>query len=308
MILPFHRPSGFNRREFLQVLAAGGLAAGLEGVRVSAAENPPAAGTLFQLGVCTSVSNWEAAKKAGCDFVEESVGKLLNPGGSDEDFAKAAAQFKSRGVPVLACNGFLPAELKLVGPSPRHDEVVEYATRVLQRAGQLGVRYIVLGSGGARRVPDGFDKSRAEEQFVAVTGRIGKAAEAAGVTVALESLNRGETNFGNTLRDCLRLVDAINSPRVRLVADLYHMLREDEGPEALAQAGAKVVHCHVAEKAQRTPPGTAGDDFKPYLRALKKAGFRGGISLECRWKDFGAELAPAILALRKQVDAVAAET
>ena len=85
---------------------------------------------------------------------------------------------------------------------------------------------------------------------------------------------------------------------------MYHMLKEDEGPDSLLAAGAKVVHCHIAEKAQRTPPGTAGDDFKPYLRALKKLNFRGGISLECRWKNFAQEVGPALAALKTQIEAV----
>ena len=295
-----------SRREFLRGLTAGSLALGL-GSLPGACRGAAPGSCHFDIGVCTSASNWEVIHKAGCAYVEESVGKLLNPALSDAEFARFAEAFIAKGIPVRACNGFLPGEMKLVGPAARHDDAVTFAGQALRRAKRLGVQIVVLGSGGARKVPEGFDQAKAEEQFVQVVGRIGQAAEAARVTVAMESLNRSETNFGNSLRECLRLINAINHPRVRLTADIYHMLREDEGPDALTEAGVKVVHCHLAEKAERRPPGTAGEDFKPYLRALKKVGFRGGISLECRWQNFVEEIGPAVAALKEQIEAVRAE-
>ncbi len=296
-----------TRREFLRHLAAGaGLVA--SGLLVPDARSAPKAGEwTCGVGVCGSSSQWEIIRKAGCSYVEESVGKLLNPKLPDAEFAAVADQFKAKGIPVKACNSFLPGDLKLVGPDPKHDEAVRYATKALERAKLLSIPIVVLGSGAARKVPEGFDRAKAEAQFIEVARKLGEAGQAHGVTVAMESLNRGETNFGNTLRECLKLINAINHPRVRLVADMYHMLKEDEGPEIITEAGAKIVHCHIAEKAQRTPPGTAGDDFKPYLRALKKAGFLGNISLECRWKNLAQEITPAVAALKAQLDAVGAE-
>ena len=66
------------------------------------------------------------------------------------------------------------------------------------------------------------------------------------------------------------------------------MLRENEGPDALVDAGPLLRHVHIAEKDRRTPPGVAGDDFRPYLRALRRAGYAGDISIECRWDDLAA--------------------
>ena len=259
------------------------------------------------MGVCGSSTQWDIIQKAGCTYVEENVGKLLNPKLSDAEFSKSAEAFKSKNIPVRACNGFLPGELKLVGPETKHDEVVAYATIALKRAKELGVEVVVLGSGGARKVPDGFDRAKADEQFVAVVKRLGEAAEKHGMIVAMESLNRSETNFGNTLRECTKLIKAVNHSRVKLVADMYHMLKEDEAPDAILEASSLLAHCHIAEKAQRTPPGTDGDDFKPYLRALKKLGYHGRISLECRWKKMADEITPAVAALKKQIEAVSAE-
>jgi hypothetical protein len=79
------------------------------------------------------------------------------------------------------------------------------------------------------------------------------------------------------------------------------MLRENEGPDALVDAGPLLQHVHIAEKDRRTPPGEAGDDFRPYLRALRRAGYTGDISFECRWDDLPAQLPAALKALREQL-------
>ncbi len=308
--------SGFNatnalmpssRREFLQRLAVGGLMAGTGLLPRWSFGADASQSWQVEIGVCQSSSQWELIHSAGCAYVEDSVSKLLNPKLTDAEFEQVASGVKAKRIPIRSCNGFLPSDLKLVGPDPRHDEVVEYAAKALQRARILGISIVVLGSGGARKVPDGFDRAKAQEQFCQVLKRLAAPAEASGVTVAMESLNRGETNFGNTVKECLGYIKIVNHPRICLTADMYHMLREEEAPDVLLEAGSKVVHCHLAEKAQRTPPGTAGDDFKPYLRALKKLGYHGGISLECKWKKLGDQLPPAVAALKKQIDAVSAE-
>ena len=149
-------------------------------------------------------------------------------------------------------------------------------------------------------MPDDFPRAKAEEQFTALCRRLGEKAQAHGVTIAIESLNRGETNFMNRMSEVIDLVDAVAHPGFQAVADFFHMAREDEGPDVLKRAGRRVRHCHIAEKEKRTPPGTAGDDFRAFFRVLKDLGYAGGISMECGWKDFQAQAAGAVKAMRQQ--------
>ena len=67
-----------------------------------------------------------------------------------------------------------------------------------------------------------------------------------------------------------------------------------------ARAADWLVHTHTAEKASRTPPGLAGDDFGPYLRALKEIGYDGSMSLECNWSDLKSQLSGGAATLRAQ--------
>jgi len=58
------------------------------------------------------------------------------------------------------------------------------------------------------------------------------------------------------------------------------MMRENESPKSIIDAADLLGHCEIAEKQTRSFPGVMGDDFKPYLRALRKANYKGKIFIE----------------------------
>jgi len=264
---------------------------------------PVAATTPFspRLGVCTSIANAAAVQSAGGGYIEESVQGFLVPDKPESDFRPKAEAAAAASLPVRACNSFLPGSLKSVGPDARPDDIVAYAGTAFRRAREIGITTVVFGSSGSRSIPDGFDRGEARRQFVALLRRLGPVAGANCVVIAIEPLNRDETNFINTVAEGAALVREAGHPNVRLLADIYHMLREGEGPDALVAAGPLLRHIHIAERDRRTPPGVAGDDFRPYLRALRRAGYAGAISIECRWDDIAAELPAALKALRAQI-------
>lgn len=288
-------PIQSTRRTFLgQGMAA---ATALAWPRPGQAEPP--AGPLF--GACQNPDRHAVLKAAGYDFIEASVTGLLAPSASDAEFDAKIAAMGSLSLPIRSCTGFFPASLPLVGPSVNMDAVLAHAQTVFRRAGRLGIAHIVLGSGGARKIPDGFDAGRARQQFIDLGRRLGPLAEPHRVVVVLEPLNSGETNFFHRVEEGIAMVDEIGHPNVQLLADIYHMRREDEGPASLVKAGARLRHCHIAELSGRTPPGTDGDDFRPYFKALKEIGYRGGISIEGKWsKDPKADLLRAIRTMREQ--------
>src|SRR5205085_1208498 len=92
-----------------------------------------------------------------------------------------------------------------------------------------------------------------------------------GVTIVVEPLNRGECNLVNTIDEGADAVKRCNHPNVRLLVDIFHMLRNGESPDPIVRHADLIVHSHVAENEKRAAPGTAREDFRPFLRALKKA-------------------------------------
>lgn len=283
-----------TRREFLTRSIAGAGALAL--VRPS-----PAAGAEVCFGAAMGADKQALLKDAGYDFIEMSVANLLMPQAPETEFEAKTETMGPLALPVRSCNGFFPATLKLVGPEVKMDEVLAYADTAFRRAKRFGIPFIVLGSGGARKSPDGFDLAKAREQFIDVARRLGPLAAPQGVTVVLEPLNKGETNLINSVADGADYVDAIGHPNIQLLADIYHMTRENEGPDAILKAGARLRHVHIAEKAERTSPGTAGDDFRPFFKALKAIGYKGGISVEGKWgKVLADELPRALRTMKEQ--------
>ncbi|MBP6828369.1 MAG: sugar phosphate isomerase/epimerase [Saprospiraceae bacterium] len=257
------------------------------------------------IGISENLEHDSLLAAAGYTCIIESIGRRISPRAvSDEVFQKNVATFKNLKTPVYAFNLFIPAELKLVGPDVDEKAVLEYVETVMRRLSQTDTRMIVWGSGGARRIPEAFDRKTAEHQFVAVAKKIARIAGKYGIVIALENLNSGETNFINTVKEALHIVKKVNHPNLRLNADIYHMLKEGEAPGIIAQTRKYLVHVEIAEKDNRTAPGVAGDDFRPYLRELKKVGYHNKIVIEGRWENLAAVAAPALQYLKIQIDEV----
>jgi sugar phosphate isomerase/epimerase len=138
----------------------------------------------------------------------------------------------------------------------------------------------VLGSGGPRRLPEGYDMTKAKTDFIVLCKKLAAVAGKYGIMIALESLQSSETNFLNTVKSAAEIVRGVNHPNFRLNADIFHMMRENESPQSIIDAADLLGHCEIAEKQTRSMPGLMGDDFKPYLRALRKANYKGHIFIE----------------------------
>jgi sugar phosphate isomerase/epimerase len=264
------RPSTLSRRDALRWAGIGALALGGGGLaRLLAADAPPAPTTgraTIAFGVCGSKDKGEMLKAAGGDYIEESTQGLLIPQKSDAEFEPRIAAIAAAVLPVKACNSFLPNSLPSVGEKAAHDEIVAYADVAFRRAKQVGIENITFGSGGSRRIPDGFAPERAKNQFTDLLIRLGPLAAKHGVTVSVEPLNKGECNFLNNVREVADVVGAAAHPAVGITADLYHMVLGGDVAEDLEKSIRLLKHFHIAEKAKRAMPGVAGDDFRPWFK------------------------------------------
>ncbi|MCR4921296.1 MAG: sugar phosphate isomerase/epimerase [Bacteroidaceae bacterium] len=266
---------------------------------------PPKGSLTERIGICTSLQNASIVKAAGGHHVEQSISDFMMPEKSEEEFAKNKEAAAASVLPILSCNGFFPGDLRLTGPNADHERAVRYTEVAMKRCAETGVVTAVLGSGGARSIPEGFSREEGEAQFVALLKRLGPIAKKYGVTIVIEPLRKQECNFINTVAEGCAIARKVNHPNVRVLADLYHMMQEGEGPQSILDAGRKYLrHVHIAEKVNRTPPGVDGDDFTPYFRALKKIKYQGNISIECGWSDFRSQARPAIEEVKRQLKTV----
>jgi sugar phosphate isomerase/epimerase len=259
----------------------------------------------MQIGFCTDPATLASLPaRPDCDFIEGHVVNFLTPEAPDSDFASRAAALRACGFPMPAANVLLPATLKCSGPDVDYPRLLRYGQTVFRRAKDVGMTLIVFGSAGARMVPDGFPVAKAFEQYVDLLRQFGPLAEANGVTIVVEPLNRGECNLVNTVLEGAEAVRRANTPGVKLLVDIFHMLRNGESPDDIEKVGPLIRHAHVAENKDRAAPGTNGDDFRPFLRALHRTGYNDRLALEPIWTDLPREIGPALKALRQQLSDV----
>jgi len=114
-----------------------------------------------------------------------------------------------------------------------------------------------------------------------------------GLDIALETLNRFETDLINTCEELMRLIDDINEPEAKVILDGFHMNIEEPNPEAaIRRAGDKLIHFQVSENYRGTP-GTGITPWDAYKRGLEAINYQGVVSIESFTPDV-KELAGAV--------------
>jgi D-psicose/D-tagatose/L-ribulose 3-epimerase len=100
-----------------------------------------------------------------------------------------------------------------------------------------------------------------------------------GVMMALEPLNRFETNFLNRHDQALLLAKAV-APDVGVCLDVYHMNQEDANMfKAMQNAGNKLYDLHVADN-NRMACGQGAIDWERLLKTCKEIGYDGSLTVE----------------------------
>lgn len=260
-----------------------------------------------QLGIVYSLEQDSLIYASGFRMLGETVNRMLSPSLSEEQFNQNLVRIKKAKCKLFLCNVFFPPAIKIAGPDVDEKRVLGYADTVFSRAQKAGIGFIILGSGGARRIPDGYDQVKAKTDFILLSKKLATLAYKNDVMIALESLQAAETNFLTSLSSAAEIVRNVDHPNFKLNADIFHMMRGGESPENIVKAGDVLVYCEIAEKEKRSFPGVKGDDLKPYLRALRKAKYKGHIFIEGNTSDPGVDMPLSFKYLTRQLQEVYAE-
>ena len=118
-------------------------------------------------------------------------------------------------------------------------------------------------------------------------------AAARGLQIALEPLNRFESDLINTAEDALRLINDINHPAAQIMLDGFHMnIEERDIEKAIIAAGDKLIHLQVSENYRGTP-GTGQTRWDAYKKGLEAISYKGTVTIESFTPD-NRELAGAV--------------
>ncbi len=105
-------------------------------------------------------------------------------------------------------------------------------------------------------------------------------AAAAGVTLALEPLNRFECYLCNTAEQLRGLVDRVGHPAIRSMIDTHHAnIEEKTTAAAVATLGDTLAHVHICENDRGTP-GSGHIDFDAVFAALRAHDYDGWLTIE----------------------------
>jgi D-psicose/D-tagatose/L-ribulose 3-epimerase len=121
---------------------------------------------------------------------------------------------------------------------------------------------------------------RGRKNSIAAIAKTAEHAEAAGIDIVLEVVNRFETNLLNTTAQALSFAEATGSDRVLLHLDTFHMNIEEANPAAAIRlAGDRIGYFHIGESNR----GYLGDgviDFDRIFDALLDVGYQRDITFE----------------------------
>ena len=245
------------------------------------------------VGIC-SVATLAAL---GYDYVELSLADMaVMP---DDAFAALAQRLERSGLRCEACNNFFPHHVRLTGDAADVEAAVSYGRRALARAARVGARVVVFGSAAAKNVPAGFPRKAAWRQIAALLRVLGRVAAEHDVVIAVEPINRRESNIVNLAAEGLDLVGEVGHPNVQLLVDYYHLTLESEDPEVILRAGPAVRHVHFAAVDGRRFPQALDASASAFFRRLRLAGYTGRCSIEAFTDDFRADAELALRVLRR---------
>ncbi|MGI9249659.1 MAG: sugar phosphate isomerase/epimerase family protein [Pseudohongiellaceae bacterium] len=196
--------------------------------------------------------------------------------------------------------------------SKMRTEALDYIRKLLEICQQLGVSILAgpaySATGKRRKLPA---KERQREWQLAVQGlsEAGKMAADHGVTLAIEPLNRFETDLVNTAQQVKQLINEVNLPAVRIHLDTFHThIEESSVYDAIVLAGEDLVYFDASE-SHRGTPGRGQVQWQEVARALRDINYKGDCIIESFTPDCQviADAAAIWRPLAESQDALAAD-
>ena len=253
----------------------------------------------MRYGFCVGgdVERVRIADEIGADYVETGFELLAREDGSEYDAFRSALEKAS--LRCESANCFLPGHMKVTGGNVDRDALCRYVDRGMSRGAEIGLKTVVFGSGGARRVPEDFPFDKAFRQLAEflreIAGPIGRKY---GMTVVVEPL--WDCNIIQTAKEGVMLAAAADQPNVFGLVDLFHMAKMQDRIDNIRDLKGMIRHAHIAEPSARVYPKDAAEyDYKSFIDALEFAGCPR-CSVEAGSSDFAAE-APAALQVLKNL-------
>jgi len=159
----------------------------------------------------------------------------------------------------------------------------KYILWLIDSAAHLGSEVIcgpMYSAVGKDHLEDSNSRKKEWDLAVSEIREMADYAAGKGIKLALEPLNRFETDMINTVSQGIMFIHDVGRENIGFHLDTFHMhLEEKSSPEAIRLAGDKIFHFHACEN-DRGVPGTGQVHWQEIARALKSTNYQGPVVIE----------------------------
>lgn len=249
--------------------------------------------------IVTDLAQADRAAADGFDFVQAAA--ALVPDLDDLGAARQKERLRAGGLPLAVCGVPLPADVRVTQQGFNLYVWTEHVRRALHRMADLGCRKIAWSDGRSRLLPVEGEVAGPKEQALQFLFMLCEAAEARGITVLVEPLGPRRTNFLNSMSEVGEFLPRVGKDNLSSMVSLRELDAIGLSPGQLGDYRQLIGHVQMenpsAVGARLCPRPDDGQDYRPFLRALKGIGYSGPIGLPgdadaagleyCRrlWKD-----------------------
>jgi hydroxypyruvate isomerase len=256
-----------------------------------------AAGMVLASGTLVSAENQAAARAVTHGRLRQSVSRWCYRKIEMPEFCRAVAAMGLTAIDLLE-----PAEWPIVrdhgltcsmgyggGGSIRdglnnranHDSIVNNLIDAMPRAAAMGVPNLITFFGNRQ----GRNDREGGDNCIAGLNRLKAAAEQHGITICVELLNSKVDHAdyqGDRTAFGVEVVSAVNSPRVKLLYDIYHMqIMEGDVIRTIRQHHQHIAHYHTGGVPGRHElDDTQELQWPSICRAIADTGFKGFLAHE----------------------------
>ncbi|REG94513.1 sugar phosphate isomerase/epimerase family protein [Algoriphagus antarcticus] len=212
------------------------------------------------------------------------------------DIKEVKQALSDNGLEAVICGAFGTSRDFTNEEASFHQTSFDYLDQCFEIAAGLGSRFVagpMYSAVGKARLVSAEQKKIEWDRAVTNLRIVCQTARKFGLDIALETLNRFETDLINTCEELMRLISDINEPEAKVLLDGFHMNIEEPNPEAaIRRAGDKLIHFQVSENYRGTP-GTGITPWDALKRGLEAVNYNGVVSIESFTPDV-KELAGAV--------------
>jgi sugar phosphate isomerase/epimerase len=217
------------------------------------------------------------ARALGFDAVE-----VFAPGSQAVNPADLRRLLDDHGLRLAAVGtgaGWVVHRLSLTSlDAAQREQARQFVRSIIDMGAPFGAPAIIGSMQG--RPGAGMDRDAALACLRDALDQLGDYAHQYGVPLLFEPLNRYETHLVNTISDGVNLLRTLDTTKIRLLADLFHMnIEEADVAQAIRDGAGHIGHLHFVD-SNRRPAGCGHLDYLPIAAALREIDYDGYASAE----------------------------